>query len=268
MARKPRAARSAFISPPCRSVSSGSSASPRRKRGPASASSSKPSSSARRPWAALPSGSIASPRTWWGGSPFAKSSRFPRRRRARARSRTRPRPWMRASSATWASASSKDPGRRDRSRPRHPPHHRPARPQSPGPARPPRRASEAPRVAVRREGDLAGPRRHLAGRRDAAPAGGEGGAGPDRDAPRAADIRSALRIAGAEPDTNLKGFLADAIAVPSRRKLISPKTVNQKRYLDAVRSHDLVIAIGPAGTGKSYLAVAMAVAALVKREVS
>ena len=84
----------------------------------------------------------------------------------------------------------------------------------------------------------------------------------------AADIRSALRIAGAEPDTDLKGFLADAIAVPSRRKLISPKTANQKRYLDAVRSHDLVISIGPAGTGKSYLAVAMAVQALQAHQVS
>jgi len=84
----------------------------------------------------------------------------------------------------------------------------------------------------------------------------------------AADIRSALRMAGAEPETNLKSFLSDAIAVPSRRKLISPKTANQKRYLDAVRHHDLVIAIGPAGTGKSYLAVAMAVSALMKREVS
>jgi phosphate starvation-inducible PhoH-like protein len=84
----------------------------------------------------------------------------------------------------------------------------------------------------------------------------------------ATDIRSALRMAGAEPETNLKGFLSDAIAVPSRRKLISPKTANQKRYLDAIRQHDLVIAIGPAGTGKSYLAVAMAVSALMKREVS
>jgi phosphate starvation-inducible protein PhoH len=56
--------------------------------------------------------------------------------------------------------------------------------------------------------------------------------------------------------------------VPSRRKQITPKTLNQKRYLDAVRGHDLVIAIGPAGTGKSYLAVAMAVSALIKREVA
>jgi phosphate starvation-inducible PhoH-like protein len=56
--------------------------------------------------------------------------------------------------------------------------------------------------------------------------------------------------------------------VPSRRRFITPKTANQKRYLDAIRTHDLVIAIGPAGTGKSYLAVAMAVSALMKREVS
>jgi phosphate starvation-inducible protein PhoH and related proteins len=82
------------------------------------------------------------------------------------------------------------------------------------------------------------------------------------------DVRSALRVASAEPGTDLKSFLADAIAVPSRRKLISPKTPNQKRYLDAVRGYDLVVAIGPAGTGKSYLAVAMAVSALVKHEVS
>jgi phosphate starvation-inducible PhoH-like protein len=58
------------------------------------------------------------------------------------------------------------------------------------------------------------------------------------------------------------------VSVPSRRRFISPKTANQKRYLDAIRTHDLVIAIGPAGTGKSYLAVAMAVSALVKREVA
>src|SRR5262249_29767713 len=84
----------------------------------------------------------------------------------------------------------------------------------------------------------------------------------------ASDIRAALRLASHEPKADVKGLLGDAIPVPSRRKLISPKTQNQKRYLDAVRSHDLVIAIGPAGTGKSYLAGARAVAALVKREVA
>jgi phosphate starvation-inducible protein PhoH and related proteins len=84
----------------------------------------------------------------------------------------------------------------------------------------------------------------------------------------ASDVRSALRIAGHEAGADVRSVLADAIAVPSRRKLITPKTANQKRYLDAIRAHDLVVAIGPAGTGKSYLAVAMAVSALVKREVA
>ena len=63
-------------------------------------------------------------------------------------------------------------------------------------------------------------------------------------------------------------MLSDAIAVPSRRRFITPKTANQRRYLEAMRGNDLVISIGPAGTGKSYLAVAMAVSALLKREVA
>jgi len=84
----------------------------------------------------------------------------------------------------------------------------------------------------------------------------------------AADIRSALRIASNEPGADVKSVLADAIPVPSRRRFVTPKTANQRRYLEAVRSHDLVISIGPAGTGKSYLAVAMAVSALLKREVA
>jgi phosphate starvation-inducible PhoH-like protein len=82
------------------------------------------------------------------------------------------------------------------------------------------------------------------------------------------EIRSALRLAERDPEADLKAVLADGISVPSRRRFISPKTANQKRYLDAIRNHDMVIAIGPAGTGKSYLAVAMAVAALMKREVT
>jgi phosphate starvation-inducible PhoH-like protein len=83
-----------------------------------------------------------------------------------------------------------------------------------------------------------------------------------------AEIRAALRLAEAEHGADLKAFLADGIPVPSRRRFITPKTANQKRYIDLVRTHDLVIAIGPAGTGKSYLAVAMAVAALMRREVA
>ncbi len=52
-----------------------------------------------------------------------------------------------------------------------------------------------------------------------------------------------------------------------RGKKIAPKTVNQKRYVDAIRSHTITFAIGPAGTGKTYLAMALAVAALSEREV-
>jgi phosphate starvation-inducible protein PhoH and related proteins len=90
----------------------------------------------------------------------------------------------------------------------------------------------------------------------------------EKPALTASEIRSALRLAGQEPSVDVKALLADGIPVPSRRKLITPKTVNQKRYVDAIKSHDLVIAIGPAGTGKSYLAVAMAVSALMRREVA
>src|SRR5919205_1297956 len=53
-----------------------------------------------------------------------------------------------------------------------------------------------------------------------------------------------------------------------RGKKISPKTVNQKRYVDAMRRHTVTFAIGPAGTGKTYLAMALAVAALSDREVA
>ncbi len=83
---------------------------------------------------------------------------------------------------------------------------------------------------------------------------------------RTAEVRAALRMLSADADADLKSVFADAIAVPSRKKWIAPKTLGQKRYVDAIRTHDMVFAIGPAGTGKSFLAVAMAVAALMKRE--
>ena len=85
---------------------------------------------------------------------------------------------------------------------------------------------------------------------------------------RAGEVRAALRMLSDDDQADLKTVFADAIAVPSRKKWIAPKSVNQKRYVDAIRGHDMVFAIGPAGTGKSFLAVAMAVAALMKREVA
>jgi phosphate starvation-inducible PhoH-like protein len=83
---------------------------------------------------------------------------------------------------------------------------------------------------------------------------------------RTVEVRAALRMLSDDTDADLKSVFADAIAVPSRKKWIAPKTLGQKRYVDAIRNHDMVFAIGPAGTGKSFLAVAMAVSALMKRE--
>ncbi len=60
---------------------------------------------------------------------------------------------------------------------------------------------------------------------------------------------------------------AEKIEVSSRQGFVRPQTVNQKKYVDAIRNHDAVFAIGPAGTGKTYLAMALAVSALLKGEV-
>jgi phosphate starvation-inducible PhoH-like protein len=62
----------------------------------------------------------------------------------------------------------------------------------------------------------------------------------------------------------LKEIYMDKIEVPSKRQFIAPKTRAQKEYVDAIRNHDIVFCIGPAGTGKTYLAMAMAVASLRK----
>ncbi|HEY3067649.1 MAG TPA: PhoH family protein [Methylomirabilota bacterium] len=85
---------------------------------------------------------------------------------------------------------------------------------------------------------------------------------------RATEVRAALRMLSDDEAADLKTVFADAIPVPSRKKLITPKSLGQKRYVDAIRTNDMVFAIGPAGTGKSFLAVAMAVSALMKREVA
>ncbi len=85
---------------------------------------------------------------------------------------------------------------------------------------------------------------------------------------QAPDVRAALRLVSDNAGADLRGVLLDAIAVPSRKKSITPKTMTQKRYVDAIRARDVVIGIGPAGTGKSYLAMAMAVSAMTRREVS
>ncbi|MHB8881842.1 MAG: PhoH family protein [Thermodesulfovibrionales bacterium] len=57
------------------------------------------------------------------------------------------------------------------------------------------------------------------------------------------------------------------MAVASKRRFVVPKTENQKTYIDAIRKYDIVVGIGPAGTGKTYLAMAMAVSAFLSKEV-
>jgi phosphate starvation-inducible PhoH-like protein len=65
----------------------------------------------------------------------------------------------------------------------------------------------------------------------------------------------------------IKDVFLDTIPLPLKRKHVAPLTPTQKRYIDAIRAHDLVFSIGPAGTGKTYLAVAMAVARLMEGQV-
>lgn len=85
---------------------------------------------------------------------------------------------------------------------------------------------------------------------------------------RPADIEYADRILRMDATADLASIFLDTVIVSSRNKSIAPKTIAQKAYLDAMRSCDVVFGIGPAGTGKTYLAMAMAVAMLKKKEIS
>src|SRR5215510_12555088 len=77
-----------------------------------------------------------------------------------------------------------------------------------------------------------------------------------------ADLSFLLRLLENGEDLSPQTLLAERIAVPSQKRFISPKSLGQRRYIQAIRQHDLVIGIGPAGTGKTYLAMAIEVAPL------
>jgi phosphate starvation-inducible PhoH-like protein len=81
------------------------------------------------------------------------------------------------------------------------------------------------------------------------------------------DIDYAIRMLSDDQSINLEDIFLDTVYISSRKRIITPKSLAQKRYIDAIRKYDLVIGIGPAGTGKTYLAMAMAVASLMKQEV-
>jgi phosphate starvation-inducible PhoH-like protein len=82
------------------------------------------------------------------------------------------------------------------------------------------------------------------------------------------DVEYSVRILRGDRNAELKDIFLDTIYVSAHKRVISPKSINQKLYIDAIRSHDIVFGIGPAGTGKTYLAMAMALAALMKNQVT
>ena len=82
------------------------------------------------------------------------------------------------------------------------------------------------------------------------------------------DVRDAVRLLAKSPDTALGDVFEDVLASVGARRRIGAKNLSQRRYIEEMRANDLVLAVGPAGTGKTYLAMAMAVAALNRHEVS
>ena len=85
---------------------------------------------------------------------------------------------------------------------------------------------------------------------------------------RPEDVAFAIKTANSRGDTPLKDLLLTSVPIATKRRFVTPKSPAQKAYIDAIQKFDVVLGIGPAGTGKTYLAMAMAVAALTRKEVS
>src|SRR6266404_5524316 len=82
------------------------------------------------------------------------------------------------------------------------------------------------------------------------------------------DLSSMLRVVVGDPNATLRGLAEAGRQRSFGRRTVQPKSPNQRRYLEAIEKHDMVFGVGPAGTGKTYLAVAMAVSALLNKQVS
>jgi phosphate starvation-inducible protein PhoH and related proteins len=82
------------------------------------------------------------------------------------------------------------------------------------------------------------------------------------------DIRYAVQSIAEGDEVSLKELFLNTIAVSSKRRFIIPKTETQKIYVESIKKNDIVMGIGPAGTGKTYLAMAMAINAFLKKQVS
>lgn len=81
------------------------------------------------------------------------------------------------------------------------------------------------------------------------------------------EVRYSIKLVKAGQSNELKSLFTDVLTVTSRGKCVRPKTIGQKIYIDAIRRHSIIFGLGPAGTGKTYLAVVMAVMALRNNEV-
>jgi phosphate starvation-inducible PhoH-like protein len=86
--------------------------------------------------------------------------------------------------------------------------------------------------------------------------------------PDSNEVKALLRVAAEEPVATLHGAFSPTRTRALGKKSIAPKSANQRRYIEALESYDMVFAIGPGGTGKTYLAVAMAVSALLAKQVN
>jgi phosphate starvation-inducible PhoH-like protein len=82
------------------------------------------------------------------------------------------------------------------------------------------------------------------------------------------DLNSYLRVVTVDPEVSLRALVRSGKQRNFGKKILAPKSVNQRRYLEAIERNDMVFGIGPAGTGKTYLAVAMAISALMNKQVA
>ncbi|HUO29393.1 MAG TPA: PhoH family protein [Bryobacteraceae bacterium] len=82
------------------------------------------------------------------------------------------------------------------------------------------------------------------------------------------DLNSYLRVVTEDPEVSFRALVQSGRQRNFGKKMLAPKTVNQRRYLEAIERNDMVFGVGPAGTGKTYLAVAMAVSALLAKRVA
>jgi len=82
------------------------------------------------------------------------------------------------------------------------------------------------------------------------------------------DVRTAAQLVSQDAGVALRDYFVKGAVTSAGRRQVAPKSLNQRRYLEAIEAHDIVFGVGPAGTGKTYLAMAQAVSALLAKKVN